>query len=199
MVNNETREDKVQVVLNYIASHIDEIKHQIKKNTTYESEEFLNEIFSEATLKLAESVLKNGTEIKDVKNFVYISFRNLFIIRQNQLRRSRKKQEEYELQKDLRLDETFDRESFFSDEMRFLEDTEKTLREKFDDEDVDMFIEYYKRKSQGKCSYTTIAELYNINPRKCGMKIKEIKSFLEDSGYKELYDELKHNDDYELY
>lgn len=195
----ESNEEKTQLVLNYIANNINEIKHQIKKNTTYESEEFLDEVFQEATLKIAESVLKNGTDVKDIKNFVYISFRNLFIIRQNQLRRSRKKQEEYQLQKDLRLDETFDRETYFSDEMRLMEDTEKVLRENFPQEDVDMFMEYYQRKSQGKCSYATIADLYGINSRKCGMKIKEIKSYLESEGFKERYEELKHNEDYELY
>lgn len=195
----ESNEEKTQLVLNYIANNINEIKHQIKKNTTYESEEFLDEVFQEATLKIAESVLKNGTDVKDIKNFVYISFRNLFIIRQNQLRRSRKKQEEYQLQKDLRLDETFDREAYFSDEMKLMEDTEKVLRENFPQEDVDMFMEYYQRKSQGKCSYATIADLYGINSRKCGMKIKEIKSYLESEGFKERYEELKHNEDYELY
>lgn len=195
-LDNET---KAQLVLNYIGTHIEEIKHQIKKNTTFESKEFLEEIFAEATLKLAESILKNGTEVKDIKNFVYISFRNLYIIRQNQLRRNRKKQEQYELQKDLRLNETFDQEAYFADEISLLEDAERILSENYPCEDVQMFMEYYKRKSQGKCSYATIADLFGINARKCGIKIKEIKNFLESEGFKERYDEIKHNDYEDLY
>lgn len=170
-------QSKVQLLFDYIAKNEKEIKKQLKKNTTSEDGDFLNEIFQEATLKMAESILKNNTEIKDMKNFVFISMKNLYIIKQNQLRKKNTiMTNEYE---NLNLiDETPDNEERFRHINTLICDLKCSLIEKFGYDYADMFMDYFNGKMERNVSYKTLAERYNLSPRVTSQRIKDMKNYI---------------------
>lgn len=193
-----TNEEKAIKVMQYIADNEKEIKKAIQKNTTAVDEDFLNDIFQEATLKMAETIMKNGTEIKDMKNFVYISMRNLYIIKQNQLRKKNTiMTNEYENIKVL-ADET-DNEERFKHINSLICDIKCSVIEEFGIETADMFMDYWSSKAMKDGSYQAMGKKYDMTPRVCSQIIKKVKDYIENDT--DLYDKYQEiiNDDYERF
>lgn len=170
---------KGQLFLDYVATNEKDIKKAVKKNITWESDDFFNDVYYEFIVKAYDSIIKNNTDIKDLKNFCFISFKNLHIIRQGQLRKRQSMTVDVNEAINV-LDDLFDcgEEERFKQINVLLSDLKMALSEEFGTETSQMFLEYINEKVANNTNYDKIAEKYGITSRNASQKIKECRRFL---------------------
>lgn len=170
-------EEKANEFLNYVAKNEKELKRSVKKNITNDIEIF-DDVFNETIIKIYNSIMKNGTEIKDLKQYFFLSCKFTFIYRQN-----KKRKQEIQAVRDFFdnsdiQDETEDYEKKYNDIINALSDIKEKIREKYGEYYADIFFEYYTLKANQHISYKKLAAEKNISTRKISEIINVIKEYI---------------------
>ncbi len=177
-------ERKGKEFLNYVANNIEMLKQNLRKNITY-NEELFEDAFNETILKVYNSIIKNGTEVKDWKHYFFISSKWTYILNDNR----DKKNKEIEVRGLFETD-TFDcyEENDINERERYDKTNEAIERIKdliigdFTEQQAEIYLTYWMGKAMKKqTSYASIAEKFNISKRETKETITSIRDYLNEN------------------
>lgn len=203
----KTKEDREKHVNEFYAWLSDKENYQnavkaLKKNVTYDHEIFMD-AFDDAVLATANSILEYGTYIDDFQNYFYIACKWKYIGLDNKKKNRWKKEDsDYLLNiwkdKDKKVMlcdyQQFYREICVDDYPEVLEREHKCerirdlfkfiherLEETFTPQEVDIFMLYYRLKSEGKgISYKNLAGIMGLPTNRINTTIVNVRHFIKE-------------------
>lgn len=163
--------------LEYVAKNEKELKAAVKKNITNDQEVF-DDSFSETIIKIYNSIIKNGTEIKDLKQYFFLAFKFTFIYRQN-----KKRKQEAQTVRDFFDDSIFEEniensEERFNDITQALANIKQEIQNKYGEFYTEVFFDYYTLKANQHISYKKLAAEKGVSTRRIAEIINTIKDYI---------------------
>lgn len=189
-----SNEEKARDFLNYVAKNEKELKYILAKNVTYDKDIF-DDVFNDTIIKVYNSILKNGTEVSDYKNYFYISLKWQYVLQHNRHTKYKNSSvRDYFDNNDL-IEEETDEEERFEKIVDTIEIIKNEIKEKYGEWYTTVFFEYYTCKATEGCSYKKLAAKLGTTIKQIQMVIKEIKQFVaEDENINKLK-EILHTED----
>lgn len=166
--NKETTpEEKGAKFLEWVGQNQTQIKRQVRKNITYDSELF-EDCFAEAIISVYNAIIRNDSEIDNLNNYFFLAFKWKYQTRQNQKRKQLEINvypsdwETMEMVDDIdERNKIEERENDINDALTILRDA---LIEEFGEEMTELFFKYWKQKTIGGASYSKlVADCVNPN------------------------------------
>lgn len=190
-MNNE---EKARDFLNYVAKNEKELKFILAKNVTYDKNIF-DDVFNDTIIKVYNSILKNGTEVSDYKNYFFTSLKWTYVLADNRNKKYKNSSvRDYFDNNDL-IEEETDEEECFEKIVDTIEIIKNEIKEKYGEWYTTVFFEYYTCKATEGCSYRKLAAKLGTTIKQIQMVIKEIKQFVaEDENINKLK-EILHTED----
>lgn len=191
-MNNE---EKAKDFLNYVAKNEKELKYILAKNVTYDKDIF-DDVFNDTIIKVYNSILKNGTDVSDYKNYFYISLKWQYVLQQN--RRTKYKNSsvrDYFDNNDIAVEEETDEEERFDKIVETIEVIRNEIKDKYGEWYTTVFFEYYTCKANEGCSYNKLAAKLGISAKQIQMIIREIKQFVAEDETINKLKEILHTED----
>lgn len=184
-------EEKAKEFLIYVSENIDLLKNNLKKNITLDNDIF-DDSFNETIIKIYDSIIKNGTNVQDFKQYFFIASKWTYVLNDNK----NKKKKECEI-RGMFEDEKFDfYEENNDEEQTYNKTTEALTRLKdliigdFTEQQADIYLTYMQMKAMRKqTSYSSIAEQFNISKKEVKEAITSIRDYLNEN--KDIVNEIK--------
>ncbi len=190
-MNNE---DKAKDFLNYVAKNEKELKFILAKNVTYDKDIF-DDVFNDTIIKVYNSILKNGTDVSDYKNYFFISMKWQYILQQNRHTKYKSSSvRDYFDNNDIIIEEETEEERF-EKIVDTIEIIKNEIKEKYGEWYTTVFFEYYTCKATEGCSYQKLAAKLGITVKQIQMIIQEIKKFVAEDEYINKLKEILHTED----
>lgn len=185
----------------YIIENEKELQKALKKNITYDPDIF-DDVTCNTIVRIAEYIMKNEIRIDNFKYFFFICAKREYIAEQNKKRgitnnsnrdffdnifnglEKREKQEDLDIYYSmLNNDEDIMVEETKADKVhRLFEYLEKKLNETFLPDEADIFLIYFRLKSEKKgISYKKMAMLTDKDLKYITNVIKKIKKYIKES------------------
>ena len=185
----------------YIIDNEKELQKALKKNITYDPDIF-DDVTCNTVVRIAEYIMKNEIRIDNFKYFFFICAKREYIAEQNKKRgitnnsnrdffdnifnglEKREKQEDLDIYYSmLNNDEEIMAEEVKADKVhRLFEYLEKKLNEAFPPDEADIFLIYFRLKSEKKgISYKKMAMLTDKDLKYITNVIKKIKKYIRES------------------
>lgn len=173
---NETENINAREFLDYVARNEKRLKHNLRKNITYDSDIF-HEAFQNAVLKCYNSICKNNTQIEDYEDYFFIASKFEYILLDNRKKRDTNRKEALSVLSD-RVDES-DTEEDNERAQKYRKEYEE-LRDRllrtFTETEVNIFFNYYMSKiNSERMSYETIGEEFGVSAREVADIITKIQ------------------------
>lgn len=190
-MNNE---EKARDFLNYVATNEKELKYILAKNVTYDKDIF-DDVFNDTIIKVYNSILKNGTEVSDYKNYFFTSLKWTYVLADNRNKKYKNSSvRDYFDNNDIIIEEETEEERF-EKIVDTIEIIKNEIKEKYGEWYTTVFFEYYTCKATEGCSYKKLAAKLGTTIKQIQMVIKEIKQFVaEDENINKLK-EILHTED----
>lgn len=190
-MNNE---EKAKDFLNYVAKNEKELKFILAKNVTYDKDIF-DDVFNDTIIKVYNSILKNGTDVSDYKNYFFISMKWQYILQQNRHTKYKNSSvRDYFDNNDIIIEEETEEERF-EKIVDTIEAIKNEIKEKYGEWYTTVFFEYYTCKATEGCSYQKLAAKLGITVKQIQMIIQEIKKFVAEDEYINKLKEILHTED----
>lgn len=192
-MNNE---EKARDFLNYVAKNEKELKYILAKNVTYDKDIF-DDVFNDTIIKVYNSILKNGTEVSDYKNYFFTSLKWTYVLADNRNKKYKNSSvRDYFENNDIAVEEETDEDERFDKIVETIEVIRNEIKDKYGEWYTTVFFEYYTCKATEGCSYKKLAAKLGTTIKQIQMVIKEIKKFVaEDENINKLK-EILHTDAY---
>lgn len=186
---------------NYIIENEKELQKALRKNITYDQDIF-DDVTAETIVRIAEYIMKNGIKINNFKYFFFICAKREYIAQQNKKRgltnnsnrdffdnifnglEKREKQEDLDIYYGmLNNDDDVLAEEIKADKVhRLFQYLERKLNEAFPPDEADIFLIYFRLKSEKKgISYKKMALLVDKDLKYITNTIKKIKKYIKES------------------
>lgn len=186
---------------NYIIENEKELQKALRKNITYDPDIF-DDVTAETIVRIAEYIMKNGIKINNFKYFFFICAKREYIAQQNKKRgltnnsnrdffdnifnglEKREKQEDLDIYYGmLNNDDDVLAEEIKADKVhRLFQYLERKLNEAFPPDEADIFLIYFRLKSEKKgISYKKMALLVDKDLKYITNTIKKIKKYIKES------------------
>ena len=200
----------------YVIENKRELQKSLRKNITYDPDIF-DDVTCNTITRIAEYIVKNGVKINNFKFFFFIAAKREYIAEQNKKRgltnnsnrdffdnifnglEKREKQEDLDLYYSMLNNEE---DIMFQEEKankvhELFQYLEKKLNEAFPPDEADIFLIYFRLKSEKKgISYKKMALLTDKDLKYITNVIKKIKKYIkENSGIQNKKIEIMKNDD----
>lgn len=173
-----TNEEKANEFLEYVSQNMELLKNNLKKNITY-NEDIFDDSFNETILKIYESILKNGTNIKDYKHYFYISSKWNYILNQDRYERDLKRNiRNYFISHDKNNENEIEKEEIKENIKSILKALKEILYENFSKEDIDLFFVMYENKINGKYTLQMLQEDSGLSLNDVTNRMRNIKDFI---------------------
>lgn len=176
-------EEKAKEFLIYVSENIDLLKNNLKKNITLDNDIF-DDSFNETIIKIYDSIIKNGTNVKDFKQYFFIASKWTYVLNDNK----NKKKKECEIRgmfDDERFDfyeENNDEEEIYNKTTEALEKIKDLIIGDFTEQQADIYLTYMQMKAMRKqTSYSSIAEQFNISKKEVKEAITSIRDYLNEN------------------
>ena len=210
------REKHKNDFFNYVIENKRELQKALKKNITYDPDIF-DDVTCNTITRIAEYIVNNGVKINNFKFFFFIAAKREYIAEQNKKRgltnssnrdffdnifnglEKREKQEDLDLYYSMlnNEDEITLQEEKANKVHELFQYLEKKLNEAFPPDEADIFLIYFRLKSEKKgISYKKMALLTDKDLKYITNVIKKIKKYIKDN--KEIQNkkkEIMKNDD----
>lgn len=171
------REETARRFLNWIADSRNEkeMKKALAKNITYNSDIF-NDIYQDSIVKVYNSIM-NGNEVKDFKNYMYITLKFNYIQKDNQIKNRKKIEVSLTDNKQIDVIDNSDLEfEEFKDNSikNAMNDLKDILLSNFSYQEISLFFKYLRLKEirynigykeLSEMTGTTIKYVSNLIPR----------------------------------
>jgi DNA-directed RNA polymerase specialized sigma24 family protein len=198
MLDREKHKDDF---FNYIIENEKELQKALRKNITYDPDIF-DDVTAETIVRIAEYIMKNGIKINNFKYFFFICAKREYIAQQNKKRgitnnsnrdffdnifnglEKREKQEDLDIYYGmLNNDDDVLAEEIKADKVhRLFQYLERKLNEAFPPDEADIFLIYFRLKSEKKgISYKKMALLVDKDLKYITNTIKKIKKYIKES------------------
>lgn len=195
----------------YVWNNLDKLNYALRKNITYDPEIY-DDVTADTLVRIAEYILRKHVFIKDFKGMFFLSAKRQYIAEQNKKRDKESREDrEYFSKLDEALGRYYDYiedgdtseytiPGDMNDFNRFLDDdtmdeerkAEKThelfkylegkLNEVFDGNEVDIFLIYFRLKSERKgISYKKLADIMDKDVKYITRTIVKIKKYIKES------------------
>lgn len=182
-----TNEEHGREFLKYVGDNIDKLKHNLRKNITYD-EDIFDDVIQDSIIKVYNAIM-NGTRIDDFEQYFFIASKFEYITRDNK-KKNRIKNDDRDMLSDISHGIISD--IFYSDDddwkvkeeksdkinelFKFLSDR---LNEVFSPVECDIFLIYYRLKSEkAGVSYKKMAKITDKSVTDITNIIKNIKKFI---------------------
>lgn len=183
MTNKEHGEE----FLKYVADNMDRLKHNLRKNITYDPDIF-EDSFQDSIIRVYNAIM-NGSRIEDFEQYFYIASKFDYITKDNK-KKNRLKQDDGDILSDIShgvIDDIFYNESDWkskeekSDKINILfKFLSERLNEVFSPVECDIFLIYYRLKSEkAGVSYKKMASITDKSVQEITNTIKTIKKFIK--------------------
>lgn len=195
------REKHKNDFFNYVIENEKVLQKALKKNITYDPDIF-DDVTCNTIVRIAEYIVKNGVKINNFKFFFFIAAKREYIAEQNKKRgiinnsnrdffdnifnglEKREKKEDLDIYYSmLNNDEDIMREEVKADKVhKLFEYLENKLNEAFPPDECDIFLIYFRLKSEKKgISYKKMAMLTDKDLKYITNVIKKIKKYIKES------------------
>lgn len=157
-----TPEEKGREFLRFVAVHEARLRHNLKKNITYDGRIF-DDVFSETVLRVHDSIVSRDLDIKDLEKYFYTASRYQYIIEDNR----RREHDVIHVDIGEVAGHADERETVT---LPTIEEVKRRLSELFGESDASLFVDYMGCKVMGRASYR---EYSRLNAMSLG-KVKEV-------------------------
>lgn len=173
--------------LKYVADNMDRLKHNLRKNITYDPDIF-EDSFQDSIIRVYNAIM-NGSRIEDFEQYFFITSKFDYIVKDNK-KKNRLKQDDGDIINDIShgvIEDIFYNDSDWkakeekSDKInilfKFLSDR---LNEVFSPVECDIFLIYYRLKSEkAGVSYKKMASITDKSVQEITNTIKTLKKFIK--------------------
>lgn len=185
----------------YVIEHEKELKYALRKNITYDADIF-DDVTADTIIRIAEYIINKQVFIKDFKGLFFISAKRQYIAEQNKKRELEGKTnrtlfvnmaEDYmktEKQEDINSyldmvesdDKVMELEKKADNTHRLFKYLEDELNQHFEGNEVDIFLIYFRLKSEKKgISYKKLADIMDKDVKYITRTIVKIKKYIKES------------------
>lgn len=180
-------ERKAKEFLDYVATNVDLLKSNLRKNITY-NEEIFDDSFNETIVKIYNTIMKNGTEVKDWKHYFYMASKWTYVYNDNKFKRK----QELEVRGIFDDNETIDMYVEESDENERYYKTYNALQTisdlitiNFTPLHTEVYMKYMLGKAtKKKTSYKSIAQDFNMTVKEVTIILNDVKNYLNENSDK---------------
>lgn len=180
-------ERKAKEFLDYVATNVDLLKSNLRKNITY-NEEIFDDSFNETIVKIYNTIMKNGTEVKDWKHYFYMASKWTYVYNDNKFKRK----QELEVRGIFDDNETIDMYVEESDENERYYKTYNALQTisdlitiNFTPLHTEVYMKYMLGKAtKKKTSYKSIAQDFNMTVKEITIILNDVKNYLNENSDK---------------
>lgn len=183
----------------YVWENLDELNHAIRKNITYDPDIY-DDVTSNTLCRLGEYIVNKKQYIRDFKNMFFLSAKREYIAEQTKKRERQKNSnrdffiniymglEKKENKDDLghyytmTTDDVYDGDVKAEKTHKLFKALEEKLNDNFDGNEVDIFLIYFRLKSEKKgISYKKLSEIMDKDVKYITKTIVKIKKFIRDN------------------
>lgn len=193
----------------YVWNNLDALNYALRKNITYDAELF-DDVTADTLCRIGEYIINKKVFIKDFKGMFFLSAKRQYVAEQNKKRdRDSKNDREYFSKLDEALGRYYDYiedgdtaeytinqpnlDMFINDESisteikaerthELFKYLEKKLNEVFEGNEVDIFLIYFRLKSEKKgISYKKLADIMDKDVKYITRTIVKIKKYIKES------------------
>lgn len=193
----------------YVWNNLDALNYALRKNITYDAELF-DDVTADTLCRIGEYIINKKVFIKDFKGMFFLSAKRQYVAEQNKKRdRDSKNDREYFSKLDEALGRYYDYiedgdtaeytinqpnlDIFINDESisteikaerthELFKYLEKKLNEVFEGNEVDIFLIYFRLKSEKKgISYKKLADIMDKDVKYITRTIVKIKKYIKES------------------
>lgn len=174
---SENNREKADALLLWIHENESRLKHNVKKNITYDPELF-SEVWSDSLVRIYENILRTGKEIRNRDYFVFTCVKWNYINAQtsdrNRTRTHVRLDDAFGNPDDCPEDETYGGEPY----AERLADLTERLTAAFGAGQTEIFLDYWRGKTQrGGVSYAEIAEDHGVPTETVRRIVRELTDF----------------------
>ena len=171
-------EVKAQNFMRYIADNEKELKKNLLKNITYDKDIF-EDVFNETILKIYNSIVKNGTDIKDYKQYFFMCSKFTYILWDNRNKKHKNRMVyDYFINNDL-IDERENVDGKVNNMVEVINTLRTELNNVFQQNEVELFFNYFTEKVSNGTSYKKIAQQYEMTTKQLIEIINRIKDYIK--------------------
>lgn len=193
-----SNEEKAQDFLNYVAKNEKELKYILAKNITYDKDIF-DDVFNDTIIKVYNSIMKNGTDVSDYKNYFFTSLKWTYVLADNRNKKYKNNSiRDYFDNNDI-LEEVSEEEEHFESIVETIEILRNEIKEKYGEWHTTVFFEYYNCKVTEGCSYKKLAAKLGVTVKQIQMIIQEINKFVAEDEKINKLREILHTEDGNIY
>lgn len=193
----------------YVWNNLSTLNYAIRKNITYDPDLY-DDVTADTLVRIAEYIMRNHVYIKDFKGMFFLSVKRQYIAEQNKKRdRESKSDREYFSKLDEALGRYYDYiedgdsseyvinhpdmdiwldDDYMDEEIKaervhqLFKYLEGKLNEVFDGNEVDIFLIYFRLKSERRgISYKKLADIMDKDVKYITRVIVKIKKYVKDS------------------
>lgn len=174
MGNNEI---KAREFLDYVVDNEKELKYILAKNITYDKDIF-DDVFSETILKVYNSILKNGTDVSDFKNYFFTSLKWTYVYRDNQNKKHKTQSVRDWFENNDIVEESKDEEERLANTENTLLALKDRITEKFGSWYCTVYFTYYNCKVTEGCSYGKLSVKLGIPTKQISTIIRTVREYI---------------------
>lgn len=174
MGNNEI---KAKEFLDYVVENEKELKYILAKNITFDKDIF-DDVFSETILKVYNSILKNGTDVSDFKNYFFTSLKWTYVYRDNKNKKHKNQSVRYWFENNDIIEEDTNEEERFENTTNTLQSLKDKVTEKFGEWYCTVYFTYYNLKVTEGCSYGKLSVKLGIPTKQISTIIRTVREYI---------------------
>lgn len=177
-MNKEESEIHAKEFLDFIANNQELIRKNLRKNITY-NEDLFEDVISESIIKVYDYIIRKKKKIDDFEQFFFIVSKRLYILKDNKNRTEiiNNDREVFPEIIDEPYDKTEERIHNVEKLYKFIFDR---LEENFEEWKVDIYIIYFKLKSEkNSISYKKLSEITGLDFKTISTTIQTLKKFVK--------------------
>lgn len=165
--------NNAQEFLEYVAANEKRLKHNLKKNITY-NDELFDDVFQTTVIKIYDSIIRQDICIDNFERYFFIGSKFEYINQDNKCKKIRNVTDDVSKTHCIIDDENEDH----SEEIRKIyAETEDYLRYEYGDEEAEIYLSYYWNKvNSGRTSYRAVADEFNLSIEEVGDIIRKINA-----------------------
>lgn len=180
-------ERKAKEFLDYVATNIDLLKSNLRKNITY-NEDIFEDSFNETIIKIYNSIMKNGTEVKDWKHYFYMASKWTYVYNDNKFKRKQALEvrgifDDNETI-DMYVEERDENERYYKT-YNALQTISDLITINFTPLHTEVYMKYILGKAtKKKTSYKSIATDFNMTVKEITIILNDVKNYLNENSDK---------------
>ena len=150
----KTAEERGREFLEFIAGNREKLRRNLAKNVTFDAEIF-EDVFSDTIVRVYDSIVDKGQEIKDYEQYFFMASRNNYIKRSERRRRLVSRLKGIHVAADHPDEDS-------ATPLPELEEVKRNISDLFGQRESEIFFGYMAKKNEGRTNYKEYANELGI-------------------------------------